>query len=167
MVSFFFLLFSGVTIPPGLSGCNPVACPNPCLPPTCSPGCATTTPCPTPPTGKMTPNPKVTVSPTVPEIAYTYPPIFLPPAPPVFLPLARLAPAPAPAPAPVAAPAPCPMQCLQQTPTFCPSYCAKKCCTGGMTPLNMGKKSQVKRPTNAEKSSMRVVLRNKRIRRGA
>ena len=136
-----------------------MTCPTPCLPPICSTACLTGIQCLTPPTGKPSVR-KPAVLPTVPEITYVYPPIYLPapPAPPVSYPVPQQAPA---------GPAPCPVQCLQHTPQSCPSYCAKKCCTGGLPSLNIAsKKNRVKRPARVE-SSNKLVLKTKRIHRGA
>lgn len=139
----FFSSVSGVTFPPGFSGCKPVGCPNPCLPPTCSTVCSTGIQCSNPVTSLPFFSTPV-VAPTVPVIPMSYP------APPIYFP------APYPATQPMPVPAPCPVQCMQHTPQFCPAYCSRRCCRAGVPLTRAGKRSGIKRPYH------RVVLKTKR-----
>ena len=142
-ISYFFPCVSGVTFPPGFSGCKPVGCPNPCLPPTCSAVCSTGIQCSNPVTSLPFVSTPV-VAPTVPVIPMSYP------APPIYFP------APYPATQPMPVPAPCPVQCVQHTPQFCPAYCPRRCCRAGVPLTRAGKRSGIKRPYH------RVILKTKR-----
>lgn len=142
-ISYFFPCVSGVTFPPGFSGCKPVGCPNPCLPPTCSTVCSTGIQCSNPVTSLPFVSTPV-VAPTVPVIPMSYP------APPIYFP------APYPATQPMPVPAPCPVQCVQHTPQFCPAYCPRRCCRAGVPLTRAGKRSGIKRPYH------RLVLKTKR-----
>lgn len=145
--------FAGVTFPPGFSGCKPVGCPNPCLPPTCTPLCSTGIQCVTPPSSASF-VPTQVIGPTVPVIPVSYP------APPVYIPAPQVS---YPVPQPAPGPSPCPALCLQHTPLYCPAYCAKRCCRAGIWRSHAGKKSRVEKPPATKKSLRRVVLKEKRI----
>lgn len=139
----FFSSVLGVTFPSGFSGCKPVGCPNPCVPPTCSTVCSTGIQCSNPVTSLPFVSTPV-VAPTVPVIPMSYP------EPPIYFP------APYPATQPMPVPAPCPVQCVQHTPQFCPAYCPRRCCRAGVPLTRAGKRSGIKRPYH------RLVVKTKR-----